>query len=196
MAFARAGAASLGIPLYQHIANLSGNKNLSLPVPSFNVINGGSHAGNKIAIQEFMIMPTGASSFTEAMQMGCEVYQILKKLIKQKYGQDGFVFVLFQAINVGDEGGFAPNIESTTDCLDLLTEAIKTAGYEGKIKIALDVAASGKFILSDVEFFENGHYNLHWKTPNSKEALKSGGDMFKFYSDLISKYPSNYVCLF
>ncbi|MBL2068924.1 enolase, partial [Klebsiella pneumoniae] len=90
-------------PLYQHIANLAGNKTLVLPVPAFNVINGGSHAGNKLAMQEFMILPTGASSFKEAMKMGVEVYHNLKSIIKKKYGQD--------ATNVGDEGGFAPNIQ-------------------------------------------------------------------------------------
>lgn len=87
----------------QHIANLAGNKTLVLPVPAFNVINGGSHAGNKLAMQEFMILPVGASSFKEAMKMGVEVYHNLKSVIKKKYGQD--------ATNVGDEGGFAPNIQ-------------------------------------------------------------------------------------
>ncbi|KAK8958467.1 Enolase 1 [Platanthera guangdongensis] len=87
----------------QHIANLAGNKNLVLPVPAFSVINGGSHARNKLAMQEFMILPVGASSFKEAMRMGVEVYHHLKSVIKKKYGQD--------ATNVGDEGGFAPNIQ-------------------------------------------------------------------------------------
>ncbi|KAG6503870.1 hypothetical protein ZIOFF_036194 [Zingiber officinale] len=106
LAVCKAGASVKKIPLYQHIANLAGNKNLVLPVPAFNVINGGSHAGNKLAMQEFMILPVGASCFKEAMKMGVEVYHNLKvsivAVIKKKYGQD--------ATNVGDEGGFAPNI--------------------------------------------------------------------------------------
>ena len=88
--------------MYKYIAELAGNKDVVMPVPSFNVINGGSHAGNKLAMQEFMIMPTGAHSFHEAMKIGSEVYHNLKAVIKGKYGQD--------ACNVGDEGGFAPNI--------------------------------------------------------------------------------------
>ena len=115
MAVAKAGAAEKDVPLYQHIADLAGNGKLILPVPAFNVINGGSHAGNKLAMQEFMILPTGASSFQEAMKMGSEVYHNLKSVIKKKYGQD--------ACNVGDEGGFAPNIQDNKEGLDLLVEA-------------------------------------------------------------------------
>ncbi|KAG2620342.1 hypothetical protein PVAP13_3NG173100 [Panicum virgatum] len=107
LAVCKAGASIKKIPLYQHIANLAGNKQLVLPVPAFNVINGGSHAGNKLAMQEFMILPTGAASFKEAMKMGVEVYHNLKSVIKKKYGQD--------ATNVGDEGGFAPNIQENND---------------------------------------------------------------------------------
>jgi hypothetical protein len=106
LAVARAGAASKGIPLYRHFGETAGNTDeFVLPVPSFNVINGGSHAGNLLAFQEFMILPTGASSFTEAMLMGSEIYHHLKSVIKKKYGQD--------ATNVGDEGGFAPNNQSS-----------------------------------------------------------------------------------
>lgn len=122
LALARAGAAEKGLPLYHYIATLSGSKTekFILPVPSFNVINGGSHAGNKLAMQEFMILPTGASSFKEAMRIGCEVYQKLKEVIKGKYGLD--------ATNVGDEGGFAPNIQDNEEGLILLTEAIEKSG--------------------------------------------------------------------
>jgi len=95
LAVCRAGAAEKGMPLYRYLADMAGNKQVVLPVPSFNVINGGSHAGNGLAMQEFMIMPVGASSFTEAMRMGAETYQHLKNVIKQRYGQD--------AVNVGDE---------------------------------------------------------------------------------------------
>jgi len=123
------------VPLYRHIADLAGKTRLVLPVPAFNVINGGSHAGNKLAMQEFMILPTGASSFSEAMRMGSEVYHHLKAVIKGKYGQD--------ATNVGDEGGFAPNIQDNREGLELLKLAIDKAGYTGKVVIGMDVAASG-----------------------------------------------------
>ncbi|KAE8721676.1 Enolase [Hibiscus syriacus] len=108
----------------QHIANLAGNKTLVLPVPAFNVINGGSHAGNKLAMQEFMILPVGASSFKEAMKMGVEVYHHLKAVIKKKYGQD--------ATNVGDEGGFAPNIQVNW----LLIEALLLQNHDGSQRIS------------------------------------------------------------
>ncbi|KAG0037356.1 phosphopyruvate hydratase, partial [Linnemannia elongata] len=114
MAVLKAGAAAKGVPLYRHIADLAGHggKKIVMPVPAFNVINGGSHAGNKLAMQEFMILPTGATNFAEAMKIGSEVYHTLKSVIKKKYGQD--------ATNVGDEGGFAPNIQDNAEGLDLL----------------------------------------------------------------------------
>ena len=96
LAVCKAGAAKKGVPLYRHIADLAGNDDVILPVPAFNVINGGSHASNKLAMQEFMILPVGATSFKEAMKMGSEIYHHLKSVIKKKYGQD--------ACNVGDEG--------------------------------------------------------------------------------------------
>merc|ERR1712176_1203534 len=106
------GAAASEMPLYEYIANLAGKPTdkFVMPVPSFNVINGGSHAGNRLACQEFMILPTGASSFIEAMCVGAEVYHALKGCIKKKYGQD--------ACNVGDEGGFAPSVQANEDDLD------------------------------------------------------------------------------
>ncbi len=149
----RAGAAARKIPLYRHIANLAGHGLAPLmPVPAFNIINGGSHAGNALAMQEFMILvsakvsfvplahvavsfqPIGAPSFAEALRMGAEVYQVLKGIIKEKYGQD--------SINVGDEGGFAPNILANDEGLQLVVSAINKAGFEGKVKIGMDVAAS------------------------------------------------------
>nr|CAH7721415.1 unnamed protein product [Callosobruchus chinensis] len=128
----KAGAAKRGVPLYKHIADLAGNKTLILPVPAFNVINGGSHAGNKLAMQEFMILPTGATSFSEAMKMGSETYHHLKNVIKGN----------MNATSVGDEGGFAPNIPTAKEALVLLRDAIAKAGYTGRIDIAMDVAAS------------------------------------------------------
>lgn len=120
LAICKAGAEEKGMPLWKHIAELAGNPKPCLPVPSFNIINGGSHAGNALAMQEFMILPVGASSFSESMRMGCEVYHSLKGLIKEKYGQD--------ACNVGDEGGFAPNIGSNDEGLNLVNQAIAKAG--------------------------------------------------------------------
>ncbi|CAN1266942.1 Enolase 1, chloroplastic [Linum perenne] len=150
----RAGAGAKGIPLYKHIQELAGTKELVMPVPAFNVINGGSHAGNALAMQEFMILPVGASSFAEALCMGSEVYHTLKGIIKSKYGQD--------ACNVGDEGGFAPNVQDNREGLVLLIDAIEKAGYTDicQIKIGMDVAAS--------EFFtKDGKYDLNFKNqPN------------------------------
>mmetsp|Transcript_25441 Transcript_25441/g.35681 ORF Transcript_25441/g.35681 Transcript_25441/m.35681 type:complete len:435 (+) Transcript_25441:62-1366(+) len=175
MAVCKAGAAEKGVPLYRHIAELAGNKNLLLPVPAFNVINGGSHAGNKLAMQEFMILPVGATSFTEAMRMGTEIYHNLKGIINQKYGQD--------ATNVGDEGGFAPNIQSNKEGLELLKQAIAKAGYTDKVKIGMDVAAS--------EFFtENGKYDLDFKTKNNDGSqVKTGEEMVNLYKEFVNEYP-------
>ncbi|CAA3007728.1 enolase [Olea europaea subsp. europaea] len=175
LAVCKAGAAVLNIPLYKHIANLAGNKKLVLPVPAFNVINGGSHAGNKLAMQEFMILPVGASSFKEAMKMGVEVYHHLKAVIKKKYGQD--------ATNVGDEGGFAPNIQENKEGLELLKTAIEKAGYTGKVVIGMDVAAS-EFYGSDKT------YDLNFKEENNNGSQKISGDQLKdLYKSFVSGYP-------
>uniref|UniRef100_A0A2K5PSP9 phosphopyruvate hydratase n=1 Tax=Cebus imitator TaxID=2715852 RepID=A0A2K5PSP9_CEBIM len=125
LAVCKAGAVEKGVPLYRHIADLAGNSEVILPVPAFNVINGGSHAGNKLAMQEFMILPVGAANFREAMRIGAEVYHNLKNVIKEKYGKD--------ATNVGDEGGFAPNILENKEGLELLKTAIGKAGYTDKV---------------------------------------------------------------
>ncbi|KAL8597689.1 hypothetical protein ACOMHN_012656 [Nucella lapillus] len=174
MAVCKAGAAAKNVPLYKHIADLAGNKKLVMPVPAFNVINGGAHAGNKLAMQEFLILPVGASSFTEAMRMGSETYHHLKDVIKQKYGQD--------ACNVGDEGGFAPNIQDSKEGLELLVKAIDKAGYNGKIKIAMDAAA--------VEFVRNKKYDLDFKNPNSKpENYVTGEKLQSLYEEFLANYP-------
>ncbi|KPI95597.1 Enolase [Papilio machaon] len=174
LAVAKAGAAKKGVPLYKHLADLAGNSNIVLPVPAFNVINGGSHAGNKLAMQEFMILPTGASSFSEAMRMGSEIYHHLKKIIKEKFGLDSTA--------VGDEGGFAPNIQNNKDALFLIQDAIKQAGYTGKIEIGMDVAAS--------EFFKNGTYDLDFKNPKSNPAdYLSSEKLAEVYLDFIKEFP-------
>lgn len=174
MAVCKAGAAEKGVPLYKHIADLAGNTKLVMPVPAFNVINGGSHAGNKLAMQEFMILPTGASNFKEAMKMGTEIYHHLKLVIKGKYGQD--------ACSVGDEGGFAPNIQNNDEGLDLLVEAIKKAGYTGRVKIGMDVAAS--------EFCKEKMYDLDFKNPASdKSKWLTSAQLQELYNDFLEKYP-------
>ncbi len=171
MAVCRAGAAAKRVALYKHIADLAEVKEFVLPVPSFNVINGGKHAGNKLAMQEFMILPVGASSFKEALRMGAETYHALKSVIKEKYGQD--------ATNVGDEGGFAPNIQSNKEALELLMQAIKKAGYENEIKIGMDVAAS--------EFFEDGKYNLNFK--GEEKQLLDPVELSNTYKEFTEQYP-------
>ena len=124
-------------PLFEHIARISGSQNILLPIPAFNVLNGGAHAENPLAFQEFMIIPTGAITFSEAMRMGSECYHYLKKIIAKSYGSS--------SCNVGDEGGFAPNISNPSEALDLIMQAIQESGYSEKISIGIDVAASGKF---------------------------------------------------
>lgn len=174
IAVCKAGAAENGIPLYRHIANLAGHKDIIMPCPAFNVINGGSHAGNKLAMQEFMLLPTGAANFTEAMKMGSEIYHNLKAVIKAKYGQD--------ACNVGDEGGFAPNIQDNMEGLELCKVAIEKAGYTGKVDIGMDVAAS--------EFYEEGNYNLDFKSKEPNPSLKVTPDgLTQIYKDMIKNYP-------
>jgi enolase len=174
MAVCKAGAAQKGVPLYRHIADLAGTGKLVLPVPWMNVINGGSHAGNRLAMQEFMIGAVGATSFKQAMQMGCEVYHNLKAVIKKKYGQD--------ACNVGDEGGFAPNIQANDEGLNLLVEAIEKAGYTGKVKIGMDVAAS--------EFCKDGKYDLDFKNEASKpEDYLTSAQLIDMYKGFIKNFP-------
>jgi len=176
LAVCRAGAAQKGVPLYKHIADLAGNKELILPVPAFNVINGGCHAGNNLAMQEFMILPTGATTFKEALQMGAEVYHTLKQVIKDKYGLD--------ATNVGDEGGFAPNIKDSEEGLQLLQLAIKSAGYTGKVEMGMDVAAS--------EFFDDDQkkYDLSFKDKENKGKNElTGEQLIKLYEQFITKFP-------
>ncbi|KAH7672202.1 enolase protein [Dioscorea alata] len=171
----RAGAGVKGIPLYKHIQEISGTKELVMPVPAFNVINGGSHAGNNLAMQEFMILPVGAASFAEALCMGSEVYHILKGIIKAKYGQD--------ACNVGDEGGFAPNVQDNREGLVLVMDAIEKAGYSGKIKIGMDVAAS--------EFFmKDGRYDLDFKKkPNDGSYVRTAQSLGELYKEFIRDFP-------
>ncbi|XP_067883483.1 gamma-enolase isoform X2 [Heterodontus francisci] len=173
LAVCKAGAAEKGVPLYRHIADLAGNAEVILPVPAFNVINGGSHAGNKLAMQEFMILPVGAESFRDALRIGAEVYHTLKGVIKAKYGQD--------ATNVGDEGGFAPNILENSEALDLLNSAVAKAGYTDKVVVGMDVAAS--------EFYKAGRYDLDFKSPDDPSRYISPDQLAELYRTFVRDYP-------
>ena len=181
LAASKAGAGAKGVPLFQHYADLAGNKlgTYTMPVPCFNVINGGEHAGNKLAFQEFFVIPTGAESFREAMQVGCETFHTLKKVIKSKYGGD--------ATLIGDEGGFAPPCDVQSG-LDMLMEAVEKAGYLGKVTVGLDVASS--------EFKVDGEnaYDLDFKTPagdpaKDLKAKLSGDELLALYAKMVDDYP-------
>jgi enolase len=173
LACSKAGAAANGLPLYAHYAKLAGNSEpkYTMPVPCFNVINGGSHAGNKLAFQEYFVIPTGATSFAEAMQIGCEVYHTLGKIIKGKFGGD--------ATLIGDEGGFAPPCDNREGC-ELIMEALSLSGYTDKCSIGLDVAAS--------EFKVKGEdaYDLDFKYDGN---VISGDDLGALYQSLAADFP-------
>nr|XP_028945133.1 cytosolic enolase 3-like [Malus domestica] len=173
IAACKAGAAQKEVPLYKHIAGLSGNGHLTLPVPAFTVISGGKRAGNNLAIQEIMILPIGASKFEEALQMGSETYHHLKAVITEKYGAHG--------CNVGEDGGFAPNILSIKEVLDLVKEAISRTDYNDQIKLAIDVAAT--------DFCIGTKYDLDYKSVDKGQNFKSADDMIEMYKELCSEYP-------
>jgi len=177
LAVCRAAAAHRNIPLYKHVATLADNEHCVLPVPCFNVINGGAHAGNALAIQEFMIVPLGALTFFDAMRMGTEVYAELKLVIESRFGK--------QAAGVGDEGGFAPNLSNTRECLQLICDAINRAGYEDRVKIGIDAAAN-TFYCED-----NDKYNLEFKTEqcDDESSKISGCELAHFYKELLREFP-------
>ena len=171
LASARLAAKLSQQPLFEYLNRLAYNKereNYLLPLPCCNIINGGEHAGNNLAIQEFMVLPIGADSFSNAIQNVAEVYQTLKKLLKQKYGPS--------AINVGDEGGFAPNLASTSEAVDIIIEAIEAAGFlmGADFVLGIDAAAS--------EFYEDDFYNIDGKKLTNDELLE-------YYLDLLRDYP-------
>ncbi|HET6693364.1 MAG TPA: phosphopyruvate hydratase, partial [Pedococcus sp.] len=163
LAVARAAAESAGLPLFRYVGGPNAH---ILPVPMMNILNGGSHADSNVDIQEFMIAPIGAESFREALRWGTEVYHALKGVLKEK----GL------ATGLGDEGGFAPNLGSNREALDLILEAITRAGYEPgtQIALALDVAAS--------EFYGDGAYTF-------EGAAKTAEQMVDYYADLVDSYP-------
>src|SRR5256885_171023 len=166
MAAAKVAASSGGKPAYKYLRDLSSYR---LPVPMMNVINGGKHAGNKLAVQEFQIEPVGASSCSEAIRIGDEVYHSLGSVLKAKYGPG--------AINVGDEGGYAPPIEVTGDALEAILQAISDAGYdESRVHVGIDAASSSFYNKKDSTYQLDG------------KKLRSG-ELEDYYEDLVRKYP-------
>lgn len=165
LAVAKAAADSLGVPLYRYIGGVNAK---TLPVPMMNILNGGRHADNNVDIQEFMVMPVGATSFAEGLRMGAEVFHNLKAVLKEK----GCVTA------VGDEGGFAPNLGSNEEALQVIVAAIERAGYRPgvDVKLALDVAAS--------EMYDNSKYNL-----TGEGRIMTAAEMIDYYAALLDKYP-------
>jgi len=165
LAAAKAMAVECGLPLYRYVG---GSSATVLPVPMMNILNGGQHADNNVDIQEFMVMPVGASSFREGLRMGVEVFHALKGVLKKKKLNT----------SVGDEGGFAPNLKSNAEALDVIVEAIKASGYKAgsDVKLAIDSAASS--------FFKDGAYAL-----DAEGKTLSSDEMVDFYSGLVEKYP-------
>ena len=171
LAVAKAAAHSLGIELYQYIGGIYG---MEMPIPMMNILNGGKHSENNINIQEFMIMPVGEITFAERLKRGTEIYHTLKKVLKEK-GHN---------VGVGDEGGFAPNLNNEEDALECITEAIKKAGYEpGKdIKLALDIASTEMYEEAK-KIGEKGYYFCKTK------ELKTENEMVEYLINLCEKYP-------
>ncbi len=167
LAVAKAAAENLGLPLYRYIGGTNAS---TLPVPMMNIINGGHHADNSVDMQEFMIMPIGASSFSEALRVGAEIFHTLRKVLKER----GYNTA------VGDEGGFAPDLRSNDEAVEVILEAVSQAGYEpGRdVYLALDPATS--------EMYRDGYY-LFWKSdPNTK---RSASDMIDFWENWVNQYP-------
>jgi enolase len=180
MAVTKAAAAAKGVPLYRHIASLAGNTGpMVLPMPCFNVINGGSHAGNKLAFQEYFIIPVGAATFKEAMRIGAECYHTLKGIIKKKFGGD--------ATLIGDEGGFAPPCNAK-EGVELIMEAIAKAGYGDKCKIGMDVAAS-EFKVEGQDCYDLGTWYPQAERDADPSLKMTGAQLGEFYASLCKDFP-------
>ena len=166
LACAKAAAQICGLPLYRY---LGGPAAYTLPVPMMNILNGGAHSDNNVDLQEFMVMPVGARSFGQALRMGTEIFHHLKAVLKEKKRHTA----------VGDEGGFAPDLDSNDEALDIIVEAIQRSGYQPgeDVLLALDAAAS--------ELFADGKYTLHWSSGQERNAE----DMVTFYAELADRYP-------
>merc|ERR1712217_730757 len=180
LAAAKAAAEAKGVPLYQHIAQLAGNKaKLTLPVPCFNVINGGSHAGNKLAFQEYFVIPIGAESFKEAMRIGAECYHALKGIIKKKFGGD--------ATLIGDEGGFAPPCDARGG-VELVMEAIEKAWYKDKCIVGMDVAAS-EFKVEGQDCYDLGTWYPEEESAADPSLKMTAEQLADFYVNLQKEFP-------
>ncbi|KAH0574670.1 Enolase [Spironucleus salmonicida] len=175
MACCVAAAAHNKMPLWKWIAKISGTEKCCLPVPCMNIINGGKHAGNQLAPQEYMVASIAATTMVEAMKQGMEVYNELKKILKGRFG--------IGAIAIGDEGGFAPPVNNCEEPLECIMEAIKNAGLEGKMGICMDVAAS-EFYVEDKKM-----YDLKFKNGNDEHQYISGKDLAAMYVSWAEKYP-------
>ncbi|MDO5518307.1 MAG: phosphopyruvate hydratase [Clostridium sp.] len=173
MAVAKAAAQALSMPLYEYLGGINAKV---LPVPMMNILNGGEHADNTVDIQEFMIMPVGAPSFKEALRMCVETYHTLKKVLNSK----GL------ATGVGDEGGFAPDLATADDVLNLIVEAINEAGYKPgeEMFIAMDAAASELYNKEDKNYYFKGESQM-----TGKEVIRTSTDMVDYYEELVNKYP-------
>ncbi|OOB79285.1 MAG: phosphopyruvate hydratase [Epulopiscium sp. Nuni2H_MBin003] len=173
MAVAKASAEALSMPLYQYLGGFNAKV---LPVPMMNILNGGEHADNTVDLQEFMIMPVGAKSFREALRMCAEVYHTLKKVLNSK----GL------ATGVGDEGGFAPDLASAEEVLELIVEAIKKAGYKPgeQMRIALDSAASELYNDADGKYYFKGESKM-----KGQEVVRTSAELVEYYEDLVNKFP-------
>ena len=173
MAVAKAAAKALKLPLYQYLGGINAKV---LPVPMMNILNGGEHADNTVDLQEFMIMPVGAQSFKDALQMCVEVYHTLKKVLNSK----GL------ATGVGDEGGFAPNLATADEVLSLIVEAIEKAGYKPgeQMFIAMDAAASELYNKEDGKYYFKGESQM-----TGQEVVRTSEDMVDYYEDLVNKFP-------
>jgi enolase len=166
MAVARSASEATSVPLYEYLGGVGA---VSVPVPMMNILNGGKHADNSVDLQEFMVMPIGAPNFAEALRYGAETFHALKGILKKK----GY------ATSVGDEGGFAPNLQSDNEACEVIVEAIEAAGFKPRkdVAIALDPAASS--------FYEDGKYNL----AKSGQGKKTSAEMTKLYETWLKKYP-------
>ena len=163
MAFVVACAKTEGERIYEYLSN---NEGITLPFPMMNILNGGTHADNNVDIQEFMVVPVGAQNFKEGLRMGAEIFHHLKKILKAK----GY------STSVGDEGGYAPNLKSNEEAFEVIMEAIKNAGHEGKVKLAIDAAASA--------FYEEGKYVL-----SAENKTVDANELIDIYAQWVEKYP-------
>ena len=173
LAVAKAAATALKMPLYRYIGGVNAR---TIPIPMMNILNGGKHADNTVDLQEFMIAPVGAESIKQGMQMACEIYHALKKQLKER----GL------STAVGDEGGFAPDLASSQEVLDIITEAIQAAGYKPgeDVQIAIDAAASELYLDTQDLYYFPGESQM-----SGKEVYRNAEEMVQYYEDLVAKYP-------